>query len=240
MSLKSSIGAKKRAGSLRSWHNARSGAVALEFAILAIPFFMWILYIFELSYDLFTQEALDFALQGAVRQIQTGNAQNTNGNAFVNTDFCGATKGLLECNNIWIRVQVLPTYPAQDASTGNSTAASGMIDYSSPPFATGALPGGNGALSLDGYVSGGQISSAAPSTAFCNATGGQAILISAIYIGPSFISGLLPGVLSVNLTGVGTVHATLSTAGFVTEPFQPSGTNGGTTSVASTCTTNQS
>ncbi len=243
MSQKSSIGANKRVGRLRARRNPRGGAVALEFAILAIPFFMWILYIFELSYDLFTQEALDYALQGAVRQIQTGQAQNTNGSAFVQTDFCGATKGLLECNNIWVSVQAVPTYPAQDATTGNATNSAGMLDYSSPTLATGALPVNGDTLNLGNYVSGASLASATPPAAFCNASGGQAILISAIYIGPSFISGLLPGVLSVMLPGGGTVHATLATAGFVTEPFQPAGqtANGGgnTAPVAQICSTPQ-
>jgi len=215
----------------------RGGAVALEFAILAIPFFLWVLYIFELSYDLFTQEALDFALQGAVRQIQTGNAQNlASGGAFIKTDFCRATKGLLECNpnNIWIRVQATPTYPAT-TPTGNPGS---LVDYSS--LANGAVPMSGNTLDLSQYTSIGGAQPGAPSTAvpFCNASGSQAVLISAIYLGPSFISGLLPGVLSASFNGV-TVHATLSTAGFVTEPFAtanpPPSSGGNSTQPAPSC-----
>jgi Flp pilus assembly protein TadG len=201
----------------------RGGAVALEFAILSIPFFMWILYIFELSYDLFTQQALDFALQGAVRQIQTGNAQNlASGGAFITSDFCGATKGLLECNQIWIRVQASPTYPATTLTGNPST----PVDYSA--LATGAIPMSGNHLNLDEYTSQGGLvpGNTQPVTPFCNAAPSQAVLVSAIYVGPSFISGMLPGVLSAQFNGT-TVHATLSTAGFVTEPFTATPAAGG-------------
>jgi len=246
VSLKSSIGAKKRAGRVRLRRRASSGAVALEFAILAIPFFMWILYIFELSYDLFTQQALDFALHAAVRQIQTGHAQNlASGGAFISSDFCGATKGLLECNNnnVWIKVQATSTYPAQSSGAGNT--ASNPLDYSS--LTNGAVPMKGNVLDLSQYTSiggaatgtsGSSGSSTTQVIPFCNASGSQAILVSAIYIGPSFISGLLPGVLSAEYNG-NTVHATLSTAGFVTEPFtstqNPNGGGGGTSTVAPSC-----
>jgi Flp pilus assembly protein TadG len=196
----------------------RRGAVALEFAILAIPFLAWTLFIFELSYDLFTQQALDFALHAAVRQIQTGNAQNlASGGAFITSDFCSATKGLLECRNLWIRVQSTPSYPAT-TSTGNAT--SNPVDYST--LTTGSVPviAGN-TIDLSQYTSMGGAAiggSGVPATPFCNASGSQAILVSAIYLGPSFISGILPGLLAVNY-GTSTVHATIATAGFVTEPF---------------------
>jgi Flp pilus assembly protein TadG len=208
-------GRRKSKGWVFPGRRHRRGAVALEFAILSIPFFMWILYIFELSYDLFTQQALDFALQGAVRQIQTGNAQNlATGGAFITNDFCGATKGLLECNQIWIRVQATPTYPATTTNGNPST----PVDYSS--IATGAIPMKGNLLDLSQYTSeGGAVAgNTLPVTPFCNAAPSQAVLISAIYVGPSFISGMLPGVLSAQFGGA-TVHATLSTAGFVTEPF---------------------
>lgn len=206
----------------------RGGAVALEFAILAIPFFLWILFIFEMSYDLFTQEALDYTLNAAVRQIQTGNAvSQTSGSAFIQNDLCAAAKGLLECNQMWVQVQALP------AGT----------DYSNPSVTTGAVPG-NGNLDLSDYtnLAGANTGGTNPNAPipYCIAGASQAILVSAIYIGPSFISGLLPGVLSTSF-GFNTVHATLSTAGFVTEPFQeipnnPPNPGSGTPPSAPACT----
>jgi Flp pilus assembly protein TadG len=174
---------------------ARSGAVALEFAILAIPFFMWILFIFELGYDLFTQEALDAALQSAVRQIQTGNAQNVaSGQAFITSYLCPATRGLLECSTGRLSISVT----ALDATE---------LDYSDTLMPIIQLAGGNIVPFND-----------ATGGAFCNAFPKQLILVQALYIGPSFIAGLLPGVLSAGYNGA-MAHPTLATAGFVTEPY---------------------
>jgi Flp pilus assembly protein TadG len=171
----------------------RSGAVALEFAILAIPFFMWVLFIFELGYDLFTQEAFDRALHAAVRQIQTGNAQGvTSGQAFINSYLCPAARGLLECANMSISVTTL---------TG------AQIDYSYAPPPHVPIQGNTVVPFNDGT-----------NGAFCNATPKQSVLVEALYIGPSFIGGLLPGVLSARYNGA-MVHPTLSTAAFVVEPY---------------------
>jgi Flp pilus assembly protein TadG len=173
--------------------NARRGAVALEFAILAIPFFMWVLFIFELSYDLFTQEALDAALRSAVRQIQTGNAQGlTTGQDFINAYLCPAASGLLECNNMSVSVTAL------DATE---------LDYSFAPMPIIQL--NQGVIVPFNDNAGG---------AFCNAMPKQLVLVQALYIGPSFVAGLLPGILSARY-GNGMAHPTLSTSGFVVEPY---------------------
>ena len=217
---------------------ARRGAVALEFAILAFPFFLWLLFIFELSYDLFTQEALDGALQIAVRKIETGNARNlTGGGAFIGDYLCGAAKGLLECDKMWINVTPV-TPPPQTASlpVTPTTQVITAPDFSS--FTTGSVPMNGDALDLGNFTNISNGSSAPgtttpPANAFCNATGSQAILVSVIYVGPSFIGGMLPRVLSAQFAG-STVHPTLSTTGFVTEAF-PAGTTPANTTAAKSC-----
>lgn len=168
--------------------------VAVEFAILAIPFFMFMLFIFEISYDLFTQEALDAGLHAAVRQIQTGNAQNVqNGNQFIANYLCPDMRGLLECGtHVFVRVQKLSLTGSQD-----------FYNYTD-----GVIPVIGNTLDLTGYGS----------ANFCNSGATQPLLVSAIYIGPTFIGGLLPYVLSVNYGG-NRVHATLSTAAIVSEAY---------------------
>ncbi len=176
----------------------RRGAVALEFAILAIPFFMWILFIFELGYDLFTQEAFDSALHSAVRQIQTGRAQTGNpksvatGQAFIDGYLCPAARGLLECRNMSISVKALP---------GN------LLDYSYLPSPLKTIEHNTITRFNDGA-----------NGAFCNAAPKQLIMVQALYIGPSFIAGMLPGLLSARYEGR-MAHPTLSTAAFVVEPY---------------------
>ncbi len=174
-------------------NRSRRGAVTLEFAILAIPFFMWILFIFELGYDLFTQEALDAALQSAVRQIQTGNAQGVKtGNDFIKSYLCPAARGLLECPKMSISVSTL------DATE---------LDYSYTPMPIIPL-NGTSIIPFNDATGG----------AFCNAMPKQLVLVQALYIGPSFMAGLLPGVFSATYNGAW-AHPTLSTAGFVVEPY---------------------
>lgn len=55
------------------------------------------------------------------------------------------------------------------------------------------------------------------------------VLISAIYVGPSFVGGLLPNVLSVYYNGT-LVDATLSTVGIITENFPPAAAASGSAS----------
>lgn len=173
---------------------------SLEFAILSVPFFLLLLFIFELSYDLYTQEALDAALHVAVRQIQTGRAQNlASGSDFVANYLCPAARGLLECGtHMYVKVTRI-------AFTGNQD----FYDWTD-----GKIPVAGNALDLAG---GGYVTSGGADT-FCNSQPGQAILVSVLYLGPSFIGGILPKILSVTSNGA-TVHATLSTTGGVTEFF---------------------
>jgi len=83
----------------RRWGRFRSdtrASTAVEFAIVAMPFLMTLLFIFKLSYDLFTQAVLDNALQLATRQLQTGNAQNVEDDNDFNTRcMCPALSALL-------------------------------------------------------------------------------------------------------------------------------------------------
>jgi len=188
---------------------ARQGSVTLEFAILSIPFFMWMLAIFEISYDMFMQSALDDALHTAVRAIQTGNAQYlTNGQSFITSFICPAANGRLICANVYVNVS------AANFATGQ--------DYYN--LTSGSLPVSGNVLSLSNYSG---------ASSFCNASPQQFLLVSAIYVGPTFLSGLLPGVFSVKYGGKA-VHATLATTGIVTEPYSAS-VYAGTATPAAAC-----
>ena len=199
-------------GGLTTWRGGllrrrdRRGVVALEFAILAIPFFMWLLFIMELSYDMYTQSALDDALHAAVRMIQTGNAQYVaNGSAFVTSFLCPAAGGRLECSRMYVLVR--------PANFGTNQ------DYYN--LTTGTLPVSGNTLVLSNYAS----ASSSGSGSFCNASPQQFLLVSAIYVGPSFLGALLPGLLSVQYNGQ-RVHASLATTGIVTEPYTASAYTG--------------
>ena len=193
------------AGLMSAWRDVRAAA-ALEFAIVAMPFILALLFVFELSYDLFVQEALDSGLHQAVRQIQTGSAQNvTNGAAFITKYLCPAVAGLLSCSGLYINVQKLSlTYP-QDY--WNAT--------------TGKLPVNAGALNLSGFSS----------ASFCNSGPSEMLLVQAIYVSPTFVGGVLPNVMSWSYGG-SIVHAALSQVAAVTENYSASAL---TTGAAAAC-----
>ena len=173
----------------------RAGTAAVEFALIAVPFLAVLLMVFELSYDLFTQAVLDGALQRASRQVQTGNAQNLTGSSFISGVMCPALGGLLSCASIHVSILRISPGAGQD-----------YYD-----FTTGTPPMSNGQLDLAAYSGG----------SFCNSGPSQMLLVSAIYVGPSFIGGLLPTGFGVPYQG-GTVHATLATVGIVSESYSPS------------------
>jgi hypothetical protein len=179
----------------------RRGATALEFAVVAVPFLTVTLFLFDLSYMLFTQEVLDGALHAAVRQVQTGNAQNAlSGNDFINKYLAPQLSGLLSPANVYVQMKRL-------SPTANQ-------DYYN--FTTGKLPMTGGSLDLSNFSS----------DKFCNSGPAQMLLVSAIYVGPTFIGGLLPNVLSVYFNGT-LVDATLSTVGVITENYPPAAAGSG-------------
>lgn len=178
----------------------RRGVATLEFAFAAGPFLVATFFTIALSLHLFKQEALDTALHIAVRQIQTGNAQNvTNGSAFITNYLCPNLIGVLACGSVSVNIQKI-------------TFSSGQDYYN---FTTGGLPLSSGSLNMTSYAS----------SKFCNSSPSQFILVTAIYTTPSILGSLLPNVFSVSYNG-GQVDALMSQVGTVTENYSvqpPSG-----------------
>jgi Flp pilus assembly protein TadG len=185
----------------------RRGAVAMEFAILAVCFFVLFLGVSEVAFDLFLQEATDLALQEAARSIETGASQAASSESnFVLNYVCNSTAGrLLECSNFHIRTQTFQLTNTNGTATGT--------DFSSASLSTGTLPMTGHTLNLSSYDG---------TTSYCNATPGSVTLISAIYVGPTFLAGLMPWIFSETYNG-GPVHAVLSQVGVASENFSWTG-----------------
>jgi Flp pilus assembly protein TadG len=179
----------------------RQGVAILEFALLSIPFFVLILGVCEVSFDLFLQEATDLALQSGARQMETGAATaSTSESNFVQNYICTTTAGrLLICNNFHVKVQLLTS----------------TQDFSNATISTGSLPLNGKNLDLSSY------DGTTGAGVFCTAPPGTLILISAVYVGPTFLSGLLPGLFNEYYKG-NPVHAVLSQVGVASEQFPPS------------------
>jgi Flp pilus assembly protein TadG len=101
------------------------GAVAVEFALLALPFFTLIFAIIETSMVFFASQILDSAVQDAGRLVRTGQAHAANYNsANFRTAVCNGTFGLFRCANLKVKVSVVANFTAATTTgvvaTGNN------------------------------------------------------------------------------------------------------------------------
>jgi Flp pilus assembly protein TadG len=198
------------AASAREFGADARGATAVEFGLVVGPFLLILFFILAVSFDLFQQEALDSALHIAVRQLQTGNAQNVpNGQAFVQNYICPNTQGLLNCNNIYVSVQTLANATTGLGTTTTTSGATSITDYYN--FTTGTLPITGGQLNLTGSFA---------SNNFCNSTASSYLLVTAIYYSPSIVPGLLKGDFSVQYNGQ-SVNAIMSQVAAISESYAP-------------------
>lgn len=74
---------------LRRFRRARRGATAVEFALIAIPFFLLTFGLAEVAMIGLVQTSLDFAVSETGREIRTGQAQlNGTGEAQIRDELC--------------------------------------------------------------------------------------------------------------------------------------------------------
>jgi hypothetical protein len=192
----------------------RRGVLALEFALVAPFFFLLLFAVFEISYDLFMQSVLDNTLQYAARQVQIGNAQGSTGPTFVAQYVCPYDGGLLNCNNLFVRVEQVNFGTAActdfyDATTGQLPIVNGQLNL-------GYYYSGAGALGQGSAVGNTNCDIGTSASGFVNAGPSECIIMSAIYVAPSFLNGLILNRIKYNGKYV---RAQLATAAFITEPF---------------------
>ncbi|WP_152047772.1 TadE/TadG family type IV pilus assembly protein [Aureimonas psammosilenae] len=96
----------------------RSGASAIEFALVATPFLMLLMMLFQISLFYFAKESLDDAVRSASRQIMVGKvpASTQSAEAFRNTLLCPRLLFGLECSAI--KVDAYRIGLTSDAKTG--------------------------------------------------------------------------------------------------------------------------
>jgi len=223
----------------------RRGTVMVEFAIVGPIFFALLFLALDVAYGAFLQGVLDTAVQAAARQIQVGSTSGsagppvtvaaTTGAQLQSAYVCPDTLGLLNCGNLYIRVESID----QSAST-ICPGGYGAADLYNAT--TGALPGSGYTLGLSLYSNGtgyglgtggsqtceasGELSSTT-SPGYCVAGGSSAgqpvlLILSAVYMTPGFLGNLLPGGYKYNGN---TVRAFFSSAALITEGFNETGTS---------------
>lgn len=98
---------------------------AIEFGILAIPFFAIILAILETSYIFLASQILDSAVNDTTRDIRTGVAQTANVDAAgYRSRICDRLFGLFQCENLKIKVSTVVNFTSANTPPPiNSTGA---------------------------------------------------------------------------------------------------------------------
>lgn len=127
-------------GAMSRWRADRKGAMAVEFAMVALPFFFTILALFELALILLLSTTLDASTEKAARQIRTGQLQTQSSPA---TSESFRTQ---VCNNLgWLQSQCMANlsvdvrvFPKFAGVTGNSPLTGGAIDPSKLNFNIGS------------------------------------------------------------------------------------------------------
>jgi len=92
----------------------RRGAVAIEFAIVSIPFFLLLFAILEMALMFFVAQVLDTATVSASRLIRTGEAkaQNISQSTF-KTKVCDGMVNLVDCSSrLYVDVQSYSSFGA--------------------------------------------------------------------------------------------------------------------------------
>jgi len=114
------------------------GVTAVEFGILALPFFTIILAILQTAILFLATQVLDSAVEDAARRVRTGEAQSYTIDQF-RSYMCGYTFGLLGsgCTDVQIKVQVLSSFTnvttavPQSCSSSTCTWTAGWQAYDS-------------------------------------------------------------------------------------------------------------
>ena len=118
-------GPEARFGVLRRFGAAREGAAAVEFALIAMPFFLLTFALAEVTMAGFAQTSLDFAVANTSRQVRTGEVQTDGVTAEqLKSDICDTMNWLLaaDCDgNLYLDidtyesfVDVDPAMPIED------------------------------------------------------------------------------------------------------------------------------
>lgn len=105
----------------RGFIRDEAGATAVEFAILAIPFFALVGAILETALVFLASQVLDSAVETSTRLIRTGQAQSSSMDASgFRSAICDNLFGMFDCNGLRINVKTLTTF--------NSAAVTPPID----------------------------------------------------------------------------------------------------------------
>ena len=123
----------------------RTGATAIEFALVSIPFFALIIASLQVTLTFFAQQNLETASGSAVRTLMTGSAQST---GVTQSQFrnlvCAGLPSFMKCANIMIDVRAATTF-----SSANTASPTITFNASGQPTNNWSYaPGGPGEITI--------------------------------------------------------------------------------------------
>lgn len=99
-----------------------SGATAVEFGLVALPFLAMLVAALQLGLFYLSQSALEVATEKAARSVLTGSAQSaaTTQSGFL-TAVCAKLPSLLKCSNLMVDAQVYSSFSSTNTSAPTIT-----------------------------------------------------------------------------------------------------------------------
>lgn len=109
---------------------------AVEFALVCLPFALFLMAVMAAGMNFYFQQALDFAVQSAVRQVQIGGVPAAYTQAdFLANVFCPSFGELQICANVSVDLHPVSDY--QQLTTGNAADAPASVQTGGFSFCTG-------------------------------------------------------------------------------------------------------
>ena len=108
------------------FRDRRSGAAAVEFALIAAPFFFVLFAVIEVGAVFFAGSVLENAVLETAREIRTGQVQSRGGNAAAfRSELCDRIEVIGDCDRLSFDVRVFDGFGGVDQS---SPLRDGMLD----------------------------------------------------------------------------------------------------------------
>ncbi len=168
---------QKAGPALSRFGSAKRGAAAIEFGIVAVPFFLLTFGLGEVSMFGFAQTSLDYAVSDTARRIRTGEAQVAGATyGDIQTAICNELNSFLvmSCNgNLYLDVHQYPSFAAA-ASGQNNPIQNNQFDSSG----FGYNPGTASSIVVVRAYYRWQVMTPLFQPIFQNVSGGQRILVS--------------------------------------------------------------
>jgi Flp pilus assembly protein TadG len=97
---------------IKKFSSSEEGVTAVEFGLIALPFFAILMAIIEAGLFFFASQVMDTGFRDAARQIRTGQAANATLEDFRTTmcAFMNQSTGLFNCENLYIDKRVLTDF----------------------------------------------------------------------------------------------------------------------------------